>query len=275
MNYYIKLIIFLSIIIFIYFLILLFQYIKTDFLYYLYQKRKLPKHIEEILLKEFPLYKKIPKILRKRLIACILVFIKNKEFIGKGVVIDDRKKILIAANACILTIGHNRCEYKNVKTIYIYPDTIFKKENIQNGWIVTQQNEILLGEAWQGGEVVISWKDLVLGDKNPNDGKNVGIHEFAHQLDFADFVADGTPELPPKLYPKWTKIMKKEFKKLKELYKKHKKGFLDYYAINSEAEFFAVATEAFFEKPINLKKSEPNLYNILKEYYKLDPATWV
>ena len=233
-----------------------------------------PKRYEEILQKEFPFYSKIPKKLQRRLKACILVFIKEKEFIGRGVEVDEEKKVIVAANACLLTIGHDKCEYKHVKSIFLYPEAVFKREKIQNGWIVTEEGQVLLGEAWQGGEVVLSWKDVVAGDLNPNDGKNVALHEFAHQLDLEDGAADGTPPLPWKLYPKWTNIMQKEFTKLQTLYQKHKKGFLDYYALTNAAEFFAVATEYFFEKPKFLKKHEPELYKLLAEYYNLDPASW-
>ena len=139
---------------------------------------------------------------------------------------------------------------------------------------MTEAKQVLLGEAWQGGEVVLSWSDLVAGDENPNDGRNVGLHEFAHQLDMEDGVADGTPPMPLPSYKHWSEVMSREFHKLQKLYKKHKKGFLDYYALTNAAEFFAVATEAFFEKPKLLRRKEPELYEALKEYYRLDPASW-
>lgn len=275
MDYYLLL---LAIIIFIalsYATYLMFLFFSIDGRYHLYKRFKpFPKSYRETLLRHFPFYTMLSKHLRRRLEACILVFIKEKEFIGRKIEIDDEKKVLIAANACLLTIGHDRCEYKHVKSIFVYPEAVFKKNQIQNGWVVTEENQILLGEAWQGGEVVLSWRDLVAGDENPNDGRNVGLHEFAHQLDLEDGMADGVPPMPLQNYKHWTKVMSKEFHKLQELYKKHKKGFLDYYALTDPAEFFAVATEAFFEKPKMLKKKEPELYEALKEYYNLDPAQW-
>ncbi len=275
MNYYILLFsIFIAISLF-YLLYHLFIFFVTDGRYILYKKFKpFPKRYKKILLSSFPFYRKLPQPLKRRLEACIMVFIKEKEFIAKGLDLDDEKKVLVAAHACLLTIGHDRCEYKHVKTIYLYPEAVFKREKIQHGWIVTQKDQILLGEAWQGGEVILSWRDLVAGDQIPNDGKNVGLHEFAHQLDMEDGEADGTPPLPLQLYSRWSQIMNKEFHKLKELYKKHRKGFLDYYALSNPAEFFAVATEAFFEKAKQLQRQEPQLYEILKEYYRLDPAKW-
>ncbi len=275
MDYYLVLALIFFILALLYGLYLILIYVGTDGRYHLYKRFKpFPKAYKKVLLEHFPFYAKLPRSLQRRLEACILVFIKEKEFIGRGIEVDEAKKVLIAANACLLTVGHDRCEYKHVKSIYVYPEAVFKKERIQNGWIVTEEGQVLLGEAWQGGEVVLSWRDLVAGDENPNDGKNVGLHEFAHQLDMEDGIADGTPPMPLRNYKHWTKVMRREFHKLQELYKKHKKGFLDYYALTNAAEFFAVATEAFFEKPKQLQRKEPELYEALKEYYRLDPASW-
>ncbi|BCD67335.1 zinc-dependent peptidase [Nitratiruptor sp. YY09-18] len=275
MDYYLLLLSLFGFILFAYVLYQLYLYLVTDARYHLLKTLSyFPKRYEAILLKEFPFYLKIPPQLQRRLKACILTFIKEKEFIGRGVNIDEEKRVIIAANACLLTIGHDRCEYKHVKSIFIYPEAVFKKEKIEQGWIVTEQDQVLLGEAWQGGEVILSWKDVLAGDLNPHNGKNVALHEFAHQLDMADGVADGTPPLPLKLYKKWAQIMTKEYKKLHNELKHHHKSFLDPYAATNAAEFFAVATEYFFEKPKKLQKEEPQLYEILKEYYNLDPASW-
>ncbi len=275
MQYYLLLMLLFGAIFTLYLLYHLYLFVVTDGRYKLYKALGyFPSRYARYLQRYFPLYRRLPAPLQRRLHACILTFIKEKEFIGRGVDVDDLKKVLIAADACLLTIGHDRCEYKHVKSIFIYPEAVLKREKITSGWIVTEQDQILLGEAWQGGEVILSWRDLVAGNENPNDGKNVGLHEFAHQLDMEDGEADGTPPLPLRLYPRWSSVMSREFKRLHELYKKHKKGFLDYYAITNPAEFFAVATEAFFEKSRRLKKEEPELYALLKEYYNLDPASW-
>ncbi len=275
MDYYLLLLSLFLAIALVYSLYRLYLFLVTDARYKLYKLLGFfPDSYRQILQKDFPFYRILPPDLRRRLEACILTFIKEKEFIGKGVEIDDEKKVLIAANACLLTIGHDRCEYKHVHSIFLYPEAVFKREKIQNGWIVTEAGQILLGEAWQGGEVVLSWRDLLVGDLNPHDGRNVGLHEFAHQLDMEDGVADGTPPLPWRLYSKWTQVMSQEYKKITELYHKGKRSVLDSYATTNPAEFFAVATEAFFEKPKKLKKEEPQLYELLKEYYNLDPATW-
>ena len=253
----------------------LYLYLSTDFLYKIYKKRKAPKKYEDVLLKYFPFYKVLPPHLKKRLIACIAVFIKNKEFLGvKGIKVDSTKKIIIAANACLLSIGKDRCMYKHVKTVIIYPDIFLIDEKIDNGAVIKEEKKAALGLASNIGVVVISWPELLKGDLNIKDGKNVGIHEFAHQLDLTDGLPDGTPEMDYKLYKEWTDIFSKEFKKLKNLYIKHHKSFLDGYAFENEAEFFAVISEYFFEKPKLLYKKEPLIYEELKKFYRLDPKSW-
>ena len=274
MNFYIALFIIFALILFVYITYHLYLYLVTDGRYKLYKLRPFPKRWRDFLAKNFPLYTRLPQKIRRNLEACIMVFVKEKEFKGVGVDVDEYKKVLVAANACLLTAGRDRCEYKHVQTIYLYPAAIVKKEKIQEGYIVKEEHQTLLGEAWQGGEVVLSWRDLVAGDANPNDGHNVGIHEFAHQLDLEDGYADGVPQLPWRLYPVWSKVMRQEYEKIKRLYQRGKRSVLDVYAITSPAEFFAVASEAFFEKPKKLQKEEPELYDLLKEFYKLDPATW-
>ncbi|WP_267905525.1 zinc-dependent peptidase [Nitrosophilus alvini] len=275
MNFYQSLfIIFLSLI-FIYLIYRFYIFITTDFRYQLCKFKPFPQKYRSFLRQRFPIYKRLPPDIKRNLHACIMVFIKEKEFIGvKGIVIDDMKKVLVAANACLLTAGIDRCMYKDVKTVILYPEAFVKKEKIINGWVISEEESALLGEAWQSGQVVISYKDLTDGDINPNDGKNVGLHEFAHQLDMADGFADGTPLLPFSLYGRWRRIMSKEFKKIEEIYADYRGSFLDSYAITSPAEFFAVATENFFEKPEKMKKELPELYTLLKEFYRLDPVKW-
>ncbi len=275
MGYYLLLLYLFGAILFIYIAYHLYITLVTDGRYRLYKLfGTFPKNYQNILEHSFGFYKLLPKELQRRLHACILTFIKEKEFIGQGIKIDDAKKVLIAANACLLSIGQDRCAYKHIHTIILYPEPIVKNEHIQQGWIVQERRAILLGEAAQGGVVVLSWKDVVAGDSNIDDGLNVGLHEFAHQLDMEDGYADGVPPLPFKLYPLWSKVMRKAYLDLKKLYQKHKKGFLDAYALTNEAEFFAVATEVFFEQPQRLLKYEPELYEILKKFYKLDPLQW-
>ena len=133
----------------------------------------------------------------------------------------------------------------------------------------------MLGESWTSGSVVLAWDSVLKGAANEDDGKNVVIHEFAHQLDQADGVGDGAPILKDRgEYQDWAKVFSKHYEQLVERTNKGRKTLLDNYGATNPAEFFAVATEAFFESRDRLKKKHPNLYSELKDYYQLDPAEW-
>ncbi|MRJ02301.1 MAG: zinc-dependent peptidase [Epsilonproteobacteria bacterium] len=274
MEFYIVLFMLFTFILALYLFYHLYLYLVTDGRYHLYKYRPFPQRYRDYLERWFPFYNLLPRELKRNFHACVLTFMEEKEFIGVGIEVDDYKKLLIAANACLLTAGRDRCEYKHVHTIILYPEAVVKREQIVTGYVVSEENRVLLGEAWQGGAVVLSWRDLILGDLNPRDGRNVGFHEFAHQLDMEDGFPDGTPELPWRLYPLWSQVMEREYKKIERLYREGKRSVLDRYGITSPAEFFAVATEAFFEKPRRLKEEEPELYTLLELYYRVDPAQW-
>ena len=111
------------------------------------------------------------------------------------------------------------------------------------------------------------------GASDINDGHNVALHEFAHQLDQEDGAADGAPILDRRSrYVAWARVLGAEYEQLRQSSRKGKKSVLDRYGATNPAEFFAVATECFFEKPIPMKRKHPELYDELKEYYRQDPV---
>lgn len=139
-----------------------------------------------------------------------------------------------------------------------------------------------LGECWRHGALVLSWDSVRGGAANPADGQNVVLHEFAHQLDFEDGEADGAPLLGVgdslaarrNRYLAWAKVLRAEYEQLQLETSRGGKTVLDHYGATNPAEFFAVATEAFFEKPIQLKRRHPALFEELKSFYRLDPSQW-
>jgi Mlc titration factor MtfA (ptsG expression regulator) len=138
------------------------------------------------------------------------------------------------------------------------------------------------GEAWQDGTVLLAWDSVRGGVVNPFDGENLVLHEFAHQLDYEDGQSDGIPVLgrgmaqadPPGAYTSWAKMLAAEYEDLKRKVGKQRKTVMSSYGGTNPAEFFAVATECFFEKPRQLLKKHPNLYAELKRFYRQDPANW-
>src|SRR5712691_7880267 len=130
----------------------------------------------------------------------------------------------------------------------------------------------VIGESWGDGVVVISWDDTVRGARNSVDGDNVVLHEFAHQLDAEDGVSDGAPILPPSALRTWGGVLSEEYERLRRDAEQDRPSALDEYGATNKAEFFAVATEAFFEKPVQLEREHPALYGQLREFYRQDPA---
>ena len=124
--------------------------------------------------------------------------------------------------------------------------------------------------------MVVSWKDVRYGAADIRDGSNVVLHEFAHQLDLYDSVGDGAPKLPRRsMYVSWARVMSESYKQLQNSILRDHKHVMNSYGATNPAEFFAVATEAFFEKPSALKTKHRELYDQLALFYQQSPETYV
>lgn len=231
---------------------------------------------EQFLEKNLPIYQALPDHLKTELHGHIRVFVHEKNFEGcGGLEITDEIRVTIAAQACLLQLNRKPAYYPKLSSVLVYPSA-FVAKNIRNGQGFVADAEVHLGESWQTGAVILSWDDTMRGAVNPKDGHNVVLHEFAHQLDQEDGTGDGTPILPQySRYTPWARVMGKEFDVLRNKASRRTKSLMDYYGATNPAEFFAVATETFFEKSKNLKRRHPELYEQLKNFYQLDPAGWV
>ncbi len=237
-----------------------------------------PDHWREILDEEFPQFEFLSPKDQKALLDHMKVFLAEKRFEGcGGLEVTESMRVSIAAQACLLLLNRDVDYYHEVKCIYIYPRafTSTRKSSDASG-IVTEEETVRLGEAWNSGQIVLSWEDVDRGAADIGDGRNVTLHEFAHQLDFEDNAANGAPILSHRSrYLSWARVLGEEFENLKRAKKRYKKTVLDKYGATNPAEFFAVATEAFFEKPHQLKKKHEDLYKELSEYYRQDPAQFM
>jgi Mlc titration factor MtfA (ptsG expression regulator) len=223
-----------------------------------------------------PIYSKLPQTLRDELHGHINIFLERKKFIGKaGVEITDKIRFVVAGNACLLLLqGHNR-RFSGFSSILIYPETYVAHDVRHDGLITTKRPSTRVGESWMRGPIVLSWADILAGSVNPEDGHNVVIHEFAHKLDEQSGHMNGLPVLNrDSHYEQWSKVLTEEFDALYKRAKKRKNKVLDEYGTVSPAEFFAVASESFFEKPVQMKKRLPDLYEQLSTFYNVDPASW-
>lgn len=226
--------------------------------------------------KNLPIYHTLPEALKQQLHGLVNVFLDEKHFVGcGGLEITDEIKVTIAAQACMLLLNRKTRFYSKLKTIYVYPHTYVTKSLQNDGGLIVEGKSVRLGESWQNGPVVLAWDSIVGGARNIEDGRNVVMHEFAHQLDQENGDADGAPILETAgCYRSWAAVLSKEYEQLRQKAHDHRRSVLNRYGATNPAEFFAVATEAFFEKPKQLHKHSPELYEELKRYYKLDPLSW-
>jgi Mlc titration factor MtfA (ptsG expression regulator) len=230
----------------------------------------------DILKKNLPPYSLLTDELRKKLHWYIHVFLDEKTFEGcGGLELNDEIKVTIAGNACLLLLGHPNRLYPTLRTILVYPHTyVAGGKGILGGQI--DEPSARLGGSWQNGPIVLAWDSVKQGAVNFEDGNNVTIHEFAHQLDQEDGAADGAPILDrsSSSYRTWAKVFTREYQGLRKKKRKFKKSVMNKYGATNPAEFFAVATESFYEKPEQMAKRHPELFNELKRYYGVNPEEW-
>lgn len=225
-----------------------------------------------------PIYSRLAPSERRRLQGHIQVFLAEKQFIGcAGLQITEEMKLTIAAVACLLLFNEREAYFPKLRTILVYPSAYLVNETtINESYIVEERRVARLGESWTKDQVVLSWQQVKQDTSNWKDGHNVVLHEFAHQLDQEDGTAEGVPFLlQPSDYPIWAKVMSEEYQRLCQDVQRGAKTVMDSYGATNPAEFFAVATETFFEKPQQLLKKHPALYEQLQRYYQLDPLQWV
>ena len=229
-----------------------------------------------ILQKNVSIYSKLSQTLREELHGYINIFLDEKKFIGRqGIEITDEIRLTVAGNACLLLLQGKKRYFPGFTSILIYPNTYVAHEVQHNGLVTTEQPSKRLGESWMRGPIVLSWDNISSGSKNAEDGHNVVIHEFAHKLDEQSGHMNGLPLLRDEShYKEWSKVLSEEYEALYERAKRGKNKVLDEYGTVSPSEFFAVASEAFFEKPVQMKKRLPELYKQLQTFYNIDPASW-
>lgn len=224
----------------------------------------------------FALYRALSPEDREKLLSHVAVFLAEKKFEGcAGLEVTDEMRVVIAAQACLLLLRQEApTYYPACDVILVYPHAyVAKQTEVLPGGIVVEGDSARLGESWTRGVVVLSWDDVREGASDARDGHNVVLHEFAHQLDQEDGSSDGAPILERRSqYVAWARILSAEYADLQRAAETGRRTDIDTYGATNPAEFFAVATEAFFERPSTLRKKHPDLYDELKMFYRQDPA---
>ena len=211
----------------------------------------------------------------RRLRELAVLFLAEKQLTPvRGLELSDEDRVEIALQACLPVLELGLDWYDGWVGIVVHPSD-FKVKRAQTGddGVVHEWNDELAGESWPGGPVVLSWEALDDSGSVAEGGANVVIHEFAHKLDMMSGEADGVPPLPSRrAREQWLEVFDAEFDHFCDDVERGKETFLDPYAAEHEAEFFAVASEAFFESPTALKRDFPRLYDLFMGFYRQDPA---
>lgn len=200
---------------------------------------------------------------------------KRWEAAGGLATLTDEITVTIAAQAALLLLGMDEPHYfPNLQTVIVYPAAYRVRDRAtRDAGIVDETNGVRLGEAWSTGQVVLSWDDAQKGGQSAGDGHNLVLHEFAHTLDQMDGDSLGTPVLgSQEEYDQWYAVMNREFSALRRATWERRPTVLQSYGAENAAEFFAVATEAFFETPRALRRRHRALYAALCDFYGQNPA---
>lgn len=224
-----------------------------------------------------PLYGRLPAELQERLHLRIGEFVTSTFFEGcNELELTDEMILTVAAQACLLVINHEGAPYPQLNTVLLYPTAFTAtNESLGPGGTIIKREVKCEGESWDNGTVILAWNSVQQGATNIFDGHNVTFHEFAHQIDSLDGDTDGVPVLHSEAaFQTWAAVLGEHAEKFMDRVRRGRKTILDPYGATNPAEYFAVATETFFEKPKQLKKKQPDLYKELEKFYQLDPASW-
>ena len=231
-----------------------------------------------ILERNLPIFSRLSADDQAELLGHTQVFLAEKHFEGcGGLELTEEMRVTIAGQACLLLLHRETDYYPELISVLVYPSgyTAHEERHIGGG-IWEEGGEDRLGHTGKRlAALVLAWDAVRHGASEPTDGENLVLHEFAHQLDFENQNSDGTPALETRGdYLAWARVMSAEFNALRNASDAGLPTLLDQYGATNPAEFFAVITEAFFERPRALRKKHPSLFTQLERFYRQDPTTY-
>ncbi len=238
-------------------------------------RRAIPDALWQLTLARFPFltWRDRSDLAELRRLASL--FLDGKEFTGtNGLVVDDGMAVSIAAQAVLPVLRLGLAPYNGFVGIVVHPDEVLaRREVMDTDGVVHAYDEVLTGEAMDGGPVMLSWRDVADAGESADWGYNVVIHEFAHVLDMGDGAADGVPPLPSAAARhQWLAVLMPAYDRLGEQVACGYQTLLDPYGAQGPEEFFAVASETFFVSPNELRAEHPDLYGLLARYFQQNPA---
>ena len=245
--------------------------------------RPLAPELVAILERNLAQYARMDEGQQRRLRRLVQQFLHEKAFVGcAGLEVTDEMRVTIAAQACMLVLGRTgdaspASLYPSLHAVLVYPGAfLVPRREVDAAGVVTEQRQDLLGESWGDGRVILSWDHVRRAGVEESPDHNVVLHEFAHQLDSESGSTNGAPYLgSTERYRSWSEVLSRNYAALRRDAMWGQRGVLDHYGASSPAEFFAVATESFFEQPWELSARHPDLYEEFLKYFRVDPRDWV
>ena len=225
---------------------------------------------------------------RLKLLRSARELIRTRHWEGaRGLVLTEEIQLMIAAQACLLTLALPGEPFPGIREILVYPRTFVPRQTRDpRKWLQAsepQRAQPLEGESWGNGVMVLAWDAVLEAARDPADGSNVVLHEFAHELDYERHltaglelsrIGDGAANMTPSVADpdEWRHVLQASYERLCGRIEADVPSALDDYGATNIAEFFAVATETFFEQPAELAREEPELYAQLRGLYQQDPG---
>jgi hypothetical protein len=238
-----------------------------------------PPEWRAIAQRNLPIFRHLSAADQAELLGHVQVFVAEKHFEGcGGLELTEEIRVTIAAQACLLLVHRDTDYYPRLKSILVYPSgyTVPGERHIGGGLWEEGEDDRLGHTQERLGALVLAWDSARHGARDPTDGENLVLHEFAHQLDFEDDSTNGTPALASRAeYLAWARVMSEEFAALRAAEEAGRPTLIDQYGAEDRAEFFAVITETFFEQPHALRRRHPALYERLAQFYRQDPVAFV
>ena len=240
-------------------------------------EKPFPQAWREVLIERMAWYHRLPDDVRDALERHTQVLIAETRWEPCGGLekVTDEMVVLVCAQASLLLVGREEHDYfPLLKSVLMYPSG-YADSGRRTFDLRAEGKDHRLGESWTSGSVVLAWDEVLRSAAGAHDGSNLVLHEFAHQLDQADGSSDGAPILDDwDDYEDWARVFQEHYEELLDDVEADSATLLDDYGATNPAEFFAVATETFFERPKRLSREAPDLYAELRDYYGLDPAQW-
>jgi Mlc titration factor MtfA (ptsG expression regulator) len=210
---------------------------------------------------------------RARLRSDLRILVTEKNWEGcDGLQMTEEIKVTVAAEAALMLLGLDHDYFSQVLSIVVFPSEF---EMLREDAYDEKEKYVAGGLAFYRGPVFLSWDQVLEEARDPSTGRNLVIHEFAHQLDFLDGLVNGVPVLRDRHQTSlWTQVMTQEFTRLRRDLYRGRETFLGDHAGSNATEFFAAVSERFFAVPHRLRHYHPKVYDVLEGYYRVDPSSW-